>query len=647
MNISIVSRGKGHSAVAAAAYRAGDIIKNDYDGQTHDYTRKKGIVYTEMLLSSNAPDDYGNRATLWNSVEKIEKNKNAQLAREVRLALPAEFTIEQNINLVHEYIRDNFVYHGMIADICIHDKGDGNPHAHVLLTMRPLEQDGSWGAKSKMEYILDDNGERIKLPSGRYKVKKVTATDWDERSKVEEWRKAWADILNVYLENGGHESRVDHRSYERQGLEQIPTIHLGVSAHQMEQKGIRTERGDINRNIKAANERLKSIDNQIYEIKNPPMPQMIIDLEKSIKAQESPGYANWCKIFNLKQAAQTLIYIQENKLTDIESLQSAYQTAKTDHANIQKQINANRGKIKSLSALKTQAEAYRATAEIYKKYTARGQFKHFKDDFYARHKDEIEKHIKARAYIFDELKLDKFPSLKKLSGDISELYEKEKALRLNLNTAQQKMKALSNVEHNICALLGYDKLESAGYAPTIPTDGLRNTTRYSSSFEEADKMQNTEHYFQSRFIDFDCACAVIRAIGNCKGQYDKAAAEVLEIYGKDRAEAVIAAMVNNAPDDKFAEHREWAAQIDNWTHLEPTVRNMDVFEKLPYSFDVMNMFVKKFREASGSFYQTRSWDKDLNFKERMTAAEQLVKERESNRQKSPPRKTNRNSDPDL
>jgi len=129
MNISIVSRGKGHSAVAAAAYRAGDIIKNDYDGKTHDYTRKKGIVYTEMFLSENAPDDYGDRAILWNSVEKIEKNKNAQLAREVRLALPAEFTIEQNINLVHDYVRDNFVYHGMCADIAIHDKGDGNPHS--------------------------------------------------------------------------------------------------------------------------------------------------------------------------------------------------------------------------------------------------------------------------------------------------------------------------------------------------------------------------------------------------------------------------------------------------------------------------------------------------------------------------------------
>ena len=269
MNINIISRGKGHSAVAAAAYRAGETIKNEYDGQVHDYSRKTGIVHTEiMIYGRNTPDKYFDRTVLWNSVEKIEKAKNAQLAREVRLALPAELNLEQNINLVRDYVRDNFVSHGMLADICIHDKGDGNPHAHILLTMRPLEQDGTWGAKSRMEYILDDNGERIKLPSGRYKVKKVTATDWDERSKAEEWRSAWADIVNVYLENNGHETRVDHRSYERQGVEQIPTIHLGVSAHQMEQKGVKTERGDINRNIKKANERLKNIDNRIHNIKN-------------------------------------------------------------------------------------------------------------------------------------------------------------------------------------------------------------------------------------------------------------------------------------------------------------------------------------------------------------------------------------------
>ena len=116
MNINIISRGKGKSACVAAAYRAGEIIKNDYDGQIHDYTKKKGIAYTEILLPENAPAEIFNRSVLWNSVEKVEKNKNAQLAREVRISLPAEFNIEQNINLVHDYVKRNFVDRGMCAD---------------------------------------------------------------------------------------------------------------------------------------------------------------------------------------------------------------------------------------------------------------------------------------------------------------------------------------------------------------------------------------------------------------------------------------------------------------------------------------------------------------------------------------------------
>ena len=265
LNINIISKGKGKSAVAAAAYRAGEKITNEHDGEIHDYTKKKGIIATEIQLPENAPEEFYDRAVLWNSVEKSERAKNAQLCREIRLALPNEFDADQNEYLVHEYVRQNFVSRGMCADIALHDKGDGNPHAHILLTMRPIEKDGSWGAKSKMEYILDEDGERQKLPSGRYKTRKINTTDWDSRDNAELWRKNWADILNKHLEHFSHETRVDHRSYERQGLDQIPTIHLGVTAHQMEQKGIATERGDINRKIKYANSHLRNIDRDIAE----------------------------------------------------------------------------------------------------------------------------------------------------------------------------------------------------------------------------------------------------------------------------------------------------------------------------------------------------------------------------------------------
>ena len=257
--IKIISRGKGKSAVAASAYRSGEKIKNEYDGIVHDFTRKGGIAHTEILLPQNAPQEFSGRGTLWNSVEKIEKSKNSQLAREIEVALPKELDREKQIELVREYVKENFVKVGMCADIALHDKNDGNPHCHILLTMRPLNEDKTWGAKSKKEYILDENGEKVKLKNGNYKTRKINTVDWNEQDKAEEWRKTWADITNKYLEENSIQEKVDHRSYQRQGIEEIPTIHLGVSASQMEKKGIATDRGNINREIRKQNRLLQEI----------------------------------------------------------------------------------------------------------------------------------------------------------------------------------------------------------------------------------------------------------------------------------------------------------------------------------------------------------------------------------------------------
>ncbi len=266
--IKIISRGKGKSAVAASAYRSGEKIKNEYDGIVHDFTRKCGIAHTEILLPQNAPQEFSNRSILWNSVEKIEKSKNSQLAREIEIALPKELNREKQIQLVRDYVKENFVKVGMCADIALHDKNDGNPHAHILLTMRPLNEDKTWGAKSKKEYILDENGEKVKLKNGNYKTRKIDTVDWNKQDKAEEWRKVWADITNKYLEENNIQEKVDHRSYERQGIEQIPTIHLGVSASQMEKKGIATDRGNINREIKHQNMILREISRRIKALLN-------------------------------------------------------------------------------------------------------------------------------------------------------------------------------------------------------------------------------------------------------------------------------------------------------------------------------------------------------------------------------------------
>ena len=188
-------------AVAAAAYRSGEKITNEWDGMIHDYTRKRGIVHSEILLPSNAPPDFQDRGTLWNSVEQIEKACNSQLARELEVALPIELSREEQVRLVRAYCSSQFVSRGMCADFNIHDTGSGNPHAHILLTMRPMDERGKWLPKSRKEYVLDESGERIRLSSGRYKTRKVDLVDWNSQENAEVWRKVWADLSGKAREN--------------------------------------------------------------------------------------------------------------------------------------------------------------------------------------------------------------------------------------------------------------------------------------------------------------------------------------------------------------------------------------------------------------------------------------------------------------
>ena len=261
----IISRGKGRSAVGAAAYRSGEKIINEYDGIEHDYSRKSGVVYSEIMLCENAPINFENRATLWNEVEKIEKGSNAQLAREYEVALPVELTREEQIQLVSDFVKENFVDKGMCADFSIHDKEDGNPHAHIMLTTRPIEKNGSWGVKATNEYVLDKNGNRIlqkidKQKRKIYKRVKINTRDWNTKEFLQRSRESWAEKINAELEKKNLPQRVDHRSFKEQGKEQIPTQHIGVSANAMEKRGIESKRGNENREIKQANMQIQSLD---------------------------------------------------------------------------------------------------------------------------------------------------------------------------------------------------------------------------------------------------------------------------------------------------------------------------------------------------------------------------------------------------
>lgn len=257
----IISRGQGRSAVGAAAYRSGEKLYNEYDGIEHDYTKKGGVVYSEIMLCENAPKEYQDRQTLWNAVEQIEKSSKAQLAREYEVALPVELSREEQIKLVRDFAKENFVDNGMCVDFSIHDKEDGNPHAHIMLTTRPIEQDNSWGVKQRKEYILDKKGQKqYDKKKQTYKCKTVKTTNWDSKEFLQRSRESWAEKVNQELEKKSLPQMVDHRSFKEQGIEKIPTQHIGVSANAMEKRGIESQRGNENREIKKANGQIQTIE---------------------------------------------------------------------------------------------------------------------------------------------------------------------------------------------------------------------------------------------------------------------------------------------------------------------------------------------------------------------------------------------------
>ena len=418
-SIKIVSRGKGKSAVAAAAYQAGEIIINDYDGRVHDYTRKGGVVHTEILLPENAPTEYSDRTVLWNAVEKIEKAANSQLAREIEFALPAELTREQNISLAHDYVREHFVSAGMCADICVHDTSGGNPHAHILLTMRPFNEDKSWGIKEKKDYALDENGNRIpvidettglqKLDSRNCKQWKrvyVQANDWNDQAKAEEWRAAWETAANSSLEKHGHDSRIDHRSYARQCVEQIPTVHMGVAATQMERKGIITERGNQNREISRMNQILFAIIAKLKQFKDwlksaiaPAMPPALASILQSFL--EGGGQQNqYGKIRDLKAAARVFAYMQKNGISKMSELREKYEEAHNAQYNASQNVKYYEGRIKTLDENIRQGSIYLKYKDIYSEYKKLKPRKQLK--FYEVNRAEITLFEAAQRYFKDK-----------------------------------------------------------------------------------------------------------------------------------------------------------------------------------------------------------------------------------------------------
>lgn len=295
MSIKNISRAKGKTAIAAAAYRAGTILTDQETGITHSYTQKTEVAYTEIILPEHAPEEYANREILWNEVQKVETQDRARLAREWEVALPNKLDLDQAKTLIHDFA-GSLVKEGMCVDVSIHWK-DGNHHAHIMGTTRPIDKDGKWAPKERKGYKLDAEGNKIPVidtKTGKQKIgargrkmwqrETIQANDWNRREKVEEWRKRWADCCNKYL---ARELQIDHRSYERQGVTQLPTVHEGYAARLMEQRGTVSDLCQRNRDIRLYNhiavlyqkskQELKLLEQEIAKAKEPDFRELRLD----------------------------------------------------------------------------------------------------------------------------------------------------------------------------------------------------------------------------------------------------------------------------------------------------------------------------------------------------------------------------------
>ena len=490
--ITIVQRSQRQSAVAAAAYQSGEKLFCEYDQQVKHYPEKRGIVHNEILLPANAPRSYADRNTLWNAAEAVEKQWNSQLARRWVLTIPREIPPDQYAVLVREFCEQQFVSKGMIADFAIHDKGDGNPHAHILLTMRAMDETGKWLPKSRKVYDLDENGERIRLASGRWKSHKEDTVDWNDQKYAEIWRQGWADTANRYLEAIGSPERLDLRSYARQGIDKIPTVHMGPAVSQLEKKGIQTNIGNLNRDIKAANSLMQSIRQMVRSLKGwlsglkekkaallealeqakePTIPELL-SRYLDMRSEERTGWTSKGKlkgtVGDFNKVMEALDFLRQKEISTVESLDAYLDEASAQAVSIREEIRPMEKRVKEIDRLLFHIGNFEANKPVHAKYAAI-RWKKPKEKFAADHKEELDAYNAALRYFKVHLDGAKY-STKKLAGEQAQLSENIASKTEALTAVQEDVKILRDVRHWLNQVLPseqYRQTAEPGKKPSI------------------------------------------------------------------------------------------------------------------------------------------------------------------------------------
>ena len=417
-----VKRSEGHTAIAAAAYRSGEKLYDRYYGETQDYTKKGGVIMSEIMLPDYAPERLSDRETLWYEVEKHENRKDAQLAYSFDFALQNELTMEENIEIARQFIRENFIAKGMICDVAIHDpdKGEGgipNPHVHVLAPIRPVNKDGEWGAKRLHIPVFDADGNPVLNKKGKQRIDNPFTTDWSDPETLLEWRKNWAELVNEKFAEKGLSCRIDHRSNEERGIEELPQVHEGSAVRRMEQRGIATEKGSWNRWVKKTSDAIRKLLGTLRELS-----EWIKGAKEEVRLMENPSVVDMVMLYydhrnevaetygrgaqkakrgNLQSVSELVAYIHRNNLTDVDTLEALIEKKKEALADEKSGMDTKKAEvaklkknIKLLDDYEQNKSAYDGEQKIF--------FKAKRHEYQEAHRPELNKFYKARRLLKEQ-----------------------------------------------------------------------------------------------------------------------------------------------------------------------------------------------------------------------------------------------------
>lgn len=493
--------------MASASYYLGQKLYSEYDHEwKYPHSDPDRVRYTEVMLPPNAPREYADRQTLWQAVDAAESSRSAQTARRFTIALPKELSFEQNLALIRDYCTKQFVDKGMICDLYYHDSDNGNPHVHLMLTMRAMDEHSHWLPKTKTAYVLDENGNRIRGANGRWLRDRIDTVDWNDQKYAEIWRHEWEVAQNKALEAAGRIERIDMRSYERQGITDLePQIHLGPEAAALERKGISTVRGDRNREIRRINAIIRGLKKTIAsltdwlrgikealtlheKVANPDDYSLAdvllsyLDLRKADREFWAHRAQSKASIKDLQAVSNVVTFLREKKIATVHELGTYLSHISARMNELRSIVRRKEQRIRDIDALLAADKTIHDLQPVYDEYSII-RWKGAKERFATSHADELEKYKKAQR-LLHKFGLTAPINRKSLLAEKAQLEQEIESLRPDVEAVQAELDTLKTVRYWVRKVIP-DALPSRTESGK---PSLRDTMEVSQNEKELDKL---------------------------------------------------------------------------------------------------------------------------------------------------------------